>query len=82
MAKRSRIEDRHGDAIIFIEQDAEGVQQPHRVFVTLNITDYNAVVVTLNITDYNAHRVFMIMEAQLTFCIFLCFPEWDFLLID
>nr|XP_010942832.1 uncharacterized protein LOC105060721 [Elaeis guineensis] len=47
--KRPRLEDRHENAIAFIEQDVEGVLAPHN----------DAVVVTVNIADYNVHRVFI-----------------------
>ena len=47
--KRSRLEGGLGDAIIFTEEDAEGVQALHN----------DAVVVIANITDYTIYRIFI-----------------------
>ena len=67
-AKRSRLEDGLGDAIIFTEQDTEGVQAPHN----------NAVVVTANIADYNVHCVFIDNESSINILYYSVFSQIKF----
>ena len=66
--KRQRLEDRHEDAIIFIEQDAESV-----------LALYNDVVVVIvNITDYNVHRIFIDNDSSIYVLYYSIFSQMGF----
>ena len=58
--KRPRLEDKGKDAIIFIEQDVEGILALHN----------DAVVVTVNIIDFNMHLIFVDNESSIDFLYF------------
>ena len=60
--KRPQLE----EPIIFIEQDAEGIQIPYN----------DAVVITANIADYNVHRIFIDNESSVDICTLLLSLQW------
>ena len=66
--KRPRLEDRHKDAIIFTEQDAEGVLASHN----------DTVVITVNIVDYNVHCVFIDNESLIDVLYYSIFSQMRF----
>ena len=58
------------EPIIFIEQDAEGVQTLHN----------NVVVITTNIADYNVHRIFIDNKSSVDILYFAAFTTMRFVL--
>ena len=63
-AKKPRLE----EPIIFIEQDAEGVQIPHN----------DVVVITANIADYNVPRIFIDNRSSVDILYFAAFTAMGF----
>ena len=67
-AKRPRLEDRHENAIVFTERDAEGILASHN----------DAVFVIANIIDFNAHHVFVDNGSSIDILYYSIFTQMRF----